>query len=57
MSDDMKQDYVLMPREATRAMTMAACDCLPACEHVFGHAGEMLRQAYKKMVEVAALKD
>lgn len=48
-------DYVLMPREATRAMTMAGCDMLPSCEHVFGHAGEMLRNAYRKMVEVAAL--
>ena len=37
--------YVLMPREATRDMTMAACDQLPACEHVFGYAGEMLRKA------------
>ena len=48
-------DLVLMPREATRTMTMAACDSLPACEHVFGHAGEMLRNAYRKMVEVAAI--
>jgi hypothetical protein len=45
--------YVLMPREATRAMTMAGCDSLPSCEHVFGHAGEMLRNAYAKMVTVA----
>lgn len=45
--------YVLMPREATRAMTMAACDSLPSCEHVFGHAGEMLRNCYRKMVAVA----
>jgi hypothetical protein len=44
--------YVLMPREATRAMTMAACDSLPSCEHVFGHAGEMLRNCYRKMVAV-----
>jgi hypothetical protein len=47
-------DYVLMPREATRSMTMAGCDCLPSCVHVFGYAGEMLRKAYAKMVEVAA---
>lgn len=46
-------DVVLMPREATREMTMAACDFLPSCEHVFGYAGEMLRKAYKRMVEVA----
>jgi hypothetical protein len=52
---DVQTDYVLMPREATRAMTMAGCDSLPACEHVFGHAGEMLRNAYRKMVEVASL--
>jgi hypothetical protein len=49
-------DYVLMPREATRAMTMAACDRLPSCEHVFGHAGEMLRSAYEQMVKVAAVE-
>jgi hypothetical protein len=48
--------YVLMPREATRSMTMAGCDSLPSCEHVFGYAGEMLRNAYRKMVEVGALK-
>jgi hypothetical protein len=47
--------YVLMPREATRTMTMAACDSLPACEHVFGYAGEMLRNAYRKMVEVGSM--
>jgi hypothetical protein len=46
-------DFVLMPREATRDMTMAGCDSLPSCEHVFGHAGEMLRNAYRKMVAVA----
>lgn len=46
--------YVLMPREATRAMTMAACDYLPSCEHIFGHAGELLRKCYAKMVDVAA---
>lgn len=46
---------VLMPREATRAMTMAGCDSLPACEHVFGYAGEILRNAYRKMVEVGSL--
>lgn len=45
--------YVLMPREATRSMTMAGCDSLPSCEHVFGHAGEMLKNAYRKMVEAA----
>lgn len=45
-------EYVLMPREATREMTMAGCDSLPSCEHVFGHAGEILRNAYRKMVEV-----
>jgi hypothetical protein len=44
--------YVLMPLEATRVMTMAGCDSLPSCEHVFGHAGEILRNAYRKMVEV-----
>lgn len=49
-------DYVLMPREATRDMTMAGCDSLPSCEHVFGHAGEMLRNAYRKMVEVGSRK-
>ena len=47
------EDYVLMPREATRAMTMAACDSLPSCEHIFGHAGEMLSNCYRKMVAVA----
>lgn len=46
--------FVLMPVEATREMTMAGCDSLPSCEHVFGHAGEMLRNAYRKMVSVAA---
>jgi len=48
-------EFVLVPREATRAMTMAGCDNLPSCEHIFGHAGEILRNAYRKMVEVAAL--
>jgi hypothetical protein len=48
-------EYVVMPKEATRAMTMAGCDMLPSCEHVFGHAGEMLFNAYRKMVEVGAL--
>jgi hypothetical protein len=48
-------EYVLMPREATRAMTMAACDCLPSCEHVFGYAGELLRKSYAKMVDVAGM--
>jgi len=47
--------FVLMPREATREMTLAACDCLPACEHIFGHAGELLRNSYRRMVEVSAL--
>ena len=47
--------YVLMPREATRDMTMAACDYLPSCEHVFGHAGELLWNCYRKMVEVASV--
>ena len=46
--------FVLMPVEATREMTMAGCDSLPACEHVFGYAGEMLRNAYRKMVEVGS---
>lgn len=48
--------YVLMPIEATRAMTMAGCDSLPSCEHVFGFAGEMLHNAYRKMVEAGALR-
>lgn len=47
-------EVVLMPRKATREMTMAACGCLPSCEHNFGHAGEMLRNAYEEMVKVAA---
>lgn len=46
------EGYVIMPREATRVMTMAGCDSLPDCEHVFGHAGEMLKNAYAKMVDV-----
>jgi hypothetical protein len=48
-------EYVLMPKEATRTMTMAGCDSLPSCEHVFGYAGEMLRNAYRKMVEVGSV--
>lgn len=49
------EDHVLVPREATWTMTMAGCDSLLSCEHVFGSAGEMLRNAYRKMVEVGAL--
>lgn len=36
-------------------MTMAACDRLPSCEHVFGHAGEILRSAYAEMVKAGAV--
>jgi hypothetical protein len=55
MSSVVSDNYVVMPREASRAMTMAACDYLPSCEHVFGNAGEMLRNAYLKMVEVGSI--
>jgi hypothetical protein len=55
MRSVVSDNYVVMPREASRAMTMAACDYLPSCEHVFGHVGEMLRNAYLKMVEVGSI--
>lgn len=47
--------YVLMPITATHAMTWAACDQLPSCEHVFGHAGKLCANVYHAMVNVAAL--
>lgn len=53
MSEQMDVTKVLMPREATREMTLAGCDCLPSCEHVFGHAGAILTKVYARMVEVA----
>jgi tetrahydromethanopterin S-methyltransferase subunit B len=41
---------VVVPREPTRDMTMNACDRLPSCEHVFGHAGEICANVYRAMI-------
>jgi hypothetical protein len=42
-------DMVLVPREPTRTMTMAACDLLPA-DPFFGVAGRVCADIYKAMI-------
>jgi hypothetical protein len=44
---------VVVPREPTRAMTLAGCTSLPACEHVFGLAGGMAANVYRAMIAAA----
>lgn len=40
-------------REPTRDMTMAACDALPCVDGVFGHAGILSANVWRKMIDAA----
>jgi hypothetical protein len=45
--------WAFVPKEPTRNMTMRACDSLPSCEHVFGHAGKIAANVYRGMLDAA----